>query len=302
MNRSVAESRQLIFYIGGGLPTDPLGHLSARLDGNILTFAMNNRVVIKGDTGDIYDKWTHIAISHHSDKLYMYKDGALIDYYVLDTTANVTSSIHPFRIGGSPTTSQTIWYHGYITNFHFVNGEGLYDGAGFKLGQQVFQKPTIPLNPVPNTKLLLTMDYPCDPLYNSALNPDFTSSIFDPRQYRNEYPELKNFNVPIAEYVLLEGKPIMNDTQHYFFGLGKEYIKPGVGGFLYGDKVVMNATQKKYSFDYYEIHSPITVVESKNFFITYYGFTASFDPKTEVCLTTDQDISGSSSPIIAHYR
>ena len=293
------DATQSIFYMGG--PGDTLGHLSARIyDGDTIRFSMNNRFVAEGHPSNIYDKWTHMAISHHDDKLYMYQDGVLISDYTLDINANVTSSYHPFSIGGASNFASVLYYHGLLTNFHYVKGVGLYDGTGYSMGEKVFQKPMTPIQPVEGTKLLLLADYSCAHLYNSAPNTHISSSNHG-TAYNMAHPNLKKFNVPIGEY-FLEGVPKMNDQNHYLFGLGKEKVYPLEGGFEYGENIVMNATEKKYSFDYFEIHSPITVVTSDLFYTTIYGFTASFDPRTEVKLTIDTDVSGSSSPIIARYR
>jgi hypothetical protein len=293
------DATQSIFYMGG--PGDTLGHLSARIyDGDTIRFSMNNRFVAEGHPSNIYDKWTHMAISHHDDKLYIYQDGVLISDYTLDINANVTSSYHPFSIGGASNFASVLYYHGLLTNFHYVKGVGLYDGAGYSMGEKVFQKPTTPIQPVEGTKLLLLADYSCAHLYNSAPNTHISSSNHG-TAYNMAHPNLKKFNVPIGEY-FLEGVPKMNDQNHYLFGLGKEKVYPLEGGFEYGENIVMNATEKKYSFDYFEIHSPITVVTSDLFYTTIYGFTASFDPRTEVKLTIDTDVSGSDSPIIARYR
>ena len=77
---------QSIFYMGG--PGDTLGHLSARIyDGDTIRFSMNNRYVAEGHPLNIYDKWTHMAISHRNDKLYIFQDGVLISDYTLNINA-----------------------------------------------------------------------------------------------------------------------------------------------------------------------------------------------------------------------
>ena len=86
------------------------------------------------------------------------------------------------------------------------------------------------------------------------------------------------------------------------FGLGPEYVTPYNYKFVNGEKVMLNCTQNHYSFDYYEIRSPITVTNSSHCYVTYRGFTASFDPRTEVNLNYHGDIVGKNSLIIARYR
>ena len=295
----VPDLTQSIFYMGG--TGDTLGHLGARMyNGTEIRFSMNNRFVAEGSTSNLYNRWAHMAISHRNDKLYIFEDGVLISDYTLDISSNVTSSYHPFSIGGASNFSSILYYHGLITNFHYVKGVGLYDGLGYKQGDKVFQKPTTPIQPVEGTKLLLLADYSCNQLYNSAPNTHFSSSNHG-TTYNSAHPNLKKLNIPIGEY-FLEGVPYMNDQNYYLFGLGKEKVYPLEGGFEYGENIVLNATEKKYSFDYFEIHSPITVVTSDMFYTTIYGFTASYDPRTEVKMTIDTDVSGSSSPIIARYR
>ena len=279
---------QSIFYLGG--PSDGLGHMSARLFGNILRFSMNNRSVAEGELKNIYNNWTHIAISHHDDKLFIFQDGYLIGKNILNNDANVTGSEHPFRIGGSPTFSSYLYYHGYITNFHYVNGEGLYDGSTYSYGNRVFYKPIPPIIPVDDTKLLLLCDYTCDPAYNSAPNIELSKTNHG-MIYTTDYPQVNKLNVYAVDYL-----------SNSFFGLGNETVTPIDAGFSYGDRVSLIASQKKYSLDYYEIHSPITIAKSDLSYITCYGFTASFDPRTDVFMNINADVSGSNSLIVARYR
>jgi hypothetical protein len=86
------------------------------------------------------------------------------------------------------------------------------------------------------------------------------------------------------------------------FGLGSETISPYSHSFEPNDQIKLVASQKYYSFNYYEIHSPITIARSDLSYITYNGFTASFDPRTDVYMNVNADVTGSNSLIIAHYR
>lgn len=86
------------------------------------------------------------------------------------------------------------------------------------------------------------------------------------------------------------------------FGLGSETISPYSHSFETNDKVTLIASQKYYSFDYYEIRSPVTVTNSAYVYVSYKGFTASFDPRTEVQLNTTSSINSNNPLIIARYR
>jgi hypothetical protein len=83
---------------------------------------------------------------------------------------------------------------------------------------------------------------------------------------------------------------------------GSEYISPRNYNYTYGEIVRLSATQKLYSFDYYEIHAPIELVQSSYCYTTAYGFVASYDPNTTVKLNYDGYITGSFGKIIARYR
>lgn len=85
------------------------------------------------------------------------------------------------------------------------------------------------------------------------------------------------------------------------FGLGPEFVSPYSHSFEFGDKLWLEVSQTRYSFDYYEIHYPITIENSNFWFITNRGFTASFDPRTQVNLNYNGDIVGKKSIIIARY-
>ena len=85
------------------------------------------------------------------------------------------------------------------------------------------------------------------------------------------------------------------------FGLGPEFITPYNHSFQTGDRLWLEASQTRYSFDYYEIRYPITIQNSNFWFVTNRGFTASFDPRTEVNLNYSNDIVGNKSLIIARY-
>jgi hypothetical protein len=81
-----------------------------------------------------------------------------------------------------------------------------------------------------------------------------------------------------------------------------EVVEPRDFTFTAGDIITLSPTQNRYSFDYYEIWEPITVVNSSYSYRTVWGFVASFDPYTQVRVNYDGDITGSNAKIIARYR
>lgn len=91
-------------------------------------------------------------------------------------------------------------------------------------------------------------------------------------------------------------------------GINEEYmrsietINPYNSRFTPGSRVMLEATQHQFSFDYYEIYPPNTIYNSSYWFITAGGFTASFDPNTEVILNSTGSLYGNNRTIIARYR
>lgn len=90
--------------------------------------------------------WYHFAISRNSGTLRLFQNGTLIGT-VSDST-NITDSTSTLYIGvkdpANPTSDQ---WPGYMTNFHFVKGTGLYTAN--------FSRPTTNIPAVANSKLLL---------------------------------------------------------------------------------------------------------------------------------------------------
>ena len=279
---------QTVFSLGN--PTSSSFDLGATISGLDFNFYMGSVLVLTGQLSSSLNAWTHIAVSHYQDKLHLFQDGVLRTELARDFGVRVTDNIDPLLIGVGTHPEIDDHFHGYITNFHFVRGIGLYDEGSNVLGQKCFNRPIAPIKRRGESRLLLWARNPCDVLYDPTINPGI-HMINHGVSYSTDYPRFKRIKIPVVDY-------------HFntFFGLGQESIQVSQSAFTYGDIIVMDATQKKYSFDYYEIHSPVTIVRSDEYYITYLNYTASFDPKTEVCLTTNEELSGSSSPIIAHYR
>lgn len=109
---------------------------------------------------DWQEIWIHLAICRLNGMTTIYQDGQVIGTY--QDVNNIEVSSDDLVIGMDtlyPTLSR---FDGYITNLHFVIGTALYSDP--------FDKPTSPITPVSNTKLLL--------LCNSN-NPFMDSSLYD---------------------------------------------------------------------------------------------------------------------------
>lgn len=90
--------------------------------------------------------WVHFAISRSGTNLRVFKNGTQISTTRTNST-NFSDSTNALRIGNETTTSAGASFQGYITNFHWVKGTALYTAN--------FTRPTQPVTPVANTKLLL---------------------------------------------------------------------------------------------------------------------------------------------------
>jgi Concanavalin A-like lectin/glucanases superfamily len=90
--------------------------------------------------------WIHFAISRSGTNLRIFKNGTQISTTRTNST-NFNDTTNLLRIGNEGTVSTNAAFQGYITNFHWVKGTALYTAN--------FTKPTQPVTPVANTKLLL---------------------------------------------------------------------------------------------------------------------------------------------------
>ena len=91
--------------------------------------------------------WYHVAISRVSGTLNVYFNGTRVDTFA--STTNITDTTSSLLIGTKDGTGGTgDNFPGYMTNFRFIKGTGLYSGT-------TLTKPTNNLTAVTNTKLLL---------------------------------------------------------------------------------------------------------------------------------------------------
>jgi hypothetical protein len=90
--------------------------------------------------------WIHFAICRSGTSLRVFKNGTQIGTTLTNST-NFNNTTNNLRIGNESTVSSGASFQGLITNFHWVKGTALYTAN--------FTKPTQPVTPVANTKLLL---------------------------------------------------------------------------------------------------------------------------------------------------
>lgn len=98
--------------------------------------------------------WTHVAITRSGTALSLYYNG-VHQQTVQVNGGNISAAGKPLVIGReeNPGFANT-YFKGNLTNFHFVNGTALYTGTGS------FTPPSMPIQPVTNTKLLLKFSSP----------------------------------------------------------------------------------------------------------------------------------------------
>jgi len=106
----------------------------------------------------IQNRWVHFALTRSSTSLRIFVAGAQLGLTRL-STSNLSNVSSPLIIGAQSTDSRT-QFPGLITNFHFVKGSALYTGN--------FTKPTTPINPVANSKLLMKFDTAASLLTDSS--------------------------------------------------------------------------------------------------------------------------------------
>ena len=82
-----------------------------------------------------------------------------------------------------------------------------------------------------------------------------------------------------------------------------ENILPSGSTITTGDTVQLSASQQYYSFDYYAVYPPHTIQSAgAQWYVTAYGFTASYDPMTVVKIGENASILGTDGKIRAIYR
>jgi hypothetical protein len=95
---------------------------------------------------NLTNAWIHFAITRSGTSLRVFRNGTQIGT-TLSNSTNFNNNTQAFQIGNETTQSVGAAFNGYITNFHWVKGTALYTAN--------FSRPTAPITPVANTRLLL---------------------------------------------------------------------------------------------------------------------------------------------------
>ena len=95
---------------------------------------------------NLMNSWIHYAITRSGTSLRVFQNGTQIGTTLTNST-NFNNNTQAFEIGNETTQTAGAAFNGYITNFHWVKGTALYTSN--------FSRPTAPITPVANTKLLL---------------------------------------------------------------------------------------------------------------------------------------------------
>jgi surface protein len=109
--------------------------------------------------GPIEGSWVHFAVCRLGGTVSVYQDGdEIMSYFSNDDINNFSDDL---LIGIDPNQPDISKFNGYITNFHFVNGTALYTSN--------FTRPSLPITPVPDTKLLLLASDANDAFVDSSV-------------------------------------------------------------------------------------------------------------------------------------
>ena len=103
------------------------------IEGGTFYYWANNSYRYSNSAGTILNTWNHWAICRISGVTKIYKNGTQLGSQISDTN-NITDSATALRIGNETSSTTTAAYVGYITNFRWVKGLGVYTGN--------FTKPT----------------------------------------------------------------------------------------------------------------------------------------------------------------
>ena len=95
---------------------------------------------------NMQNSWIHYAICRSGSSLRVFQNGTQIGS-TLSNSTNFNNTTQVLGLGNETTTSAGAAFNGYITNFHWVKGTALYTAN--------FTRPSAPITPVANTKLLL---------------------------------------------------------------------------------------------------------------------------------------------------
>lgn len=112
---------------------------------NRLYFWVNGSSLINYLMTSYLNTWVHIAITRDASNIIRIFQNGVVRLTTAANTADFNNLSAVLAIGNETNPGSS--FPGYITNFHWVTGTALYTGA--------FTRPSQPITPVANTKLLL---------------------------------------------------------------------------------------------------------------------------------------------------
>lgn len=123
----------------------PAATVGVSIEGAQFYFWVNGSSLINYTMTNYLNTWVHMAVTRDASNIIRIFQNGVVRLTTAANTADFNNTTAVLVIGneinpGSP-------FPGYITNFHWVTGTALYTGA--------FTRPSQPITPVANTKLLL---------------------------------------------------------------------------------------------------------------------------------------------------
>lgn len=284
-------------------------------EGSQLLYLWNNMTASGFEMSGLIDEWSHIAICYvGGSDMHLYVNGVEAAGSPIVGGYNIADASTILTIGQEfPTDTNNSFFTGSLTSFRWTNGVALYTAS--------FYPPLGPLETTMGCVLLLNSADSGSLLVDdsgtgkTATNYGVTWTADSPFPFAplvtptptpvpTDTPTPTPSPTPLPPTLILAIDPLLYVSST--FPLGPEFIAPYSASFQVGDNVQLSASQQFYSFDYYEIWSPNTVACSSYSYISMFGFTASFDPRTVVTLNNTSSIVGTNYRtrygIVAHYR
>jgi len=134
-------SNPRVFTIGAY----PSATVGVSIEGGRFYFWVNGSSGINYAMTSYLNTWVHFAVTRDASNIIRIFQNGVVRLTTAANTADFNNLSAVLAIGNETNTGSS--FPGYITNFHWVTGTALYTGA--------FTRPSQPITPVANTKLLL---------------------------------------------------------------------------------------------------------------------------------------------------
>jgi hypothetical protein len=133
-----------VFTIGSW-NTATIGVSIENISGGTVYFWVNGNITLTYVITSHLNTWVHMAITRDASNIIRIFQNGVVKSISSANTYDFNNTTNVLAIGNE--TNPGSQFPGYITNFHWVKGTALYTGA--------FTRPSQPITPVANTKLLL---------------------------------------------------------------------------------------------------------------------------------------------------